>query len=195
MFPPGGRPRAGRTANMPHAAAALRWLAAQPGVDAQRVGVMGFSWGGGLAVLMSSEIVQESLGNDVPKPKAFAPFYPVCSGRSRDFMNPQHPFYNAHTRMSAAPMLIYVGTLDDYEQGARPCDAMVAMWPAVARDRTTVRNIEGATHGFDSRRPARRFYDELGPGGGGMIRVVPSPKEADDARQAVVSHFAKNLNP
>ena len=68
MFPAGGRPRAGRKANMPHAAAALKWLAAQPSVDAQRLGVMGFSWGGGIAVLMSSELVQERLGNDVPKP-------------------------------------------------------------------------------------------------------------------------------
>jgi dienelactone hydrolase len=195
MFPREGRPRAGRKANMPHAAAALKWLAAQPSVDAQRLGVMGFSWGGGMAVLMSSELVQERLGKDVPKPVAFAPFYPVCSGGKRDLLDPQGPFYNAYTRMSATPMLIHVGTLDDYEQGARPCDAMVATWPAAARDQVTVRNVEGATHGFDSQRPARRFYDELVVGGGGMVRVYPSPKDADEARRAVVRHFVKNLNP
>ncbi len=195
MFLKEDRPRAGRKANMPHAAAALKWLAAQPNVDGQRLGVMGFSWGGGMAVLMSSELVQERLGNDVPKPAAFAPFYPVCSGRIRESVNPQDPFYNAHTRMSATPMLIHVGTLDDYEQGARPCDALVAMWPAAARDHVTVCNVEGATHGFDSQRPARRFYDELVHGGGGMVRVFPSPKDADEARRAVVRHFVKNLNP
>jgi dienelactone hydrolase len=195
MFPAGGRPRAGRKANMPHVAAALKWLAAQPNVDVQRLGVMGFSWGGGIAVLMSSELVQERLGKDVPKPAAFAPLYPVCSGRSRDFVNPQNPFYNAHARMSTAPMLIYVGTLDDYEQGERPCDAMVAMWPAAARDHASVRNVEGATHGFDSQRPARRFYDELVHPSGGMVRVNPSPKAAEEARQAIVRHFVKNLNP
>jgi dienelactone hydrolase len=189
MFPPGGRPRAGRKANMPHAAAALKWLAAQPGVDAQRLGVMGFSWGGGLAVLMSSELVQERLGKDVPKPIAFAPFYPVCSGRSREFASPQSPFYNAHTRMSAAPMLIYAPTLDDYEQGERPCDAMVAMWPAAARDQATVRNVEGATHAFDTQGRARTFND------GGLIRVTPSPGAAEEARQAIVRHFVKNLDP
>ena len=180
---------------MPHVAAALKWLAAQPNVDVQRLGVMGFSWGGGIAVLMSSELVQERLGKDLPKPIALASFYPVCSGRSRDFVNPQSPFYNAHARMSSAPMLIYVGTLDDYEQGERPCDAMVAMWPAAARDHTIVHNIEGATHGFDSQRPARRFYDELVLPSGGMVRVNPSPKAAEEARQAVVKHFVKNLNP
>lgn len=189
MFPKDGRPREGRKANMPHAAAALKWLAAQPNVDGQRLGVMGFSWGGGMAVLMSSELVQERLGKDVPKPVAFAPFYPVCSGRVRDLVNPQNPFYNAHTRMSAAPMLIHVGTRDDYEQGERPCDALVAMWPAAAREHVTVRNVEGATHGFDSQRPARQFYD------GQWISMIPSPKDAAEARQAVVRHFVKNLNP
>ena len=76
----------------------------------------------------------------------------------RSLVNPLDPFYNAHTRMSAAPMLIYVGTRDDYERGERPCDALVAMWPAAAREHVTVRYVEGATHGFDSQRPARTFY-------------------------------------
>src|SRR4029077_11726016 len=116
MFPRGGRPREGRKVNMPHAAAALQWLAAQPGVDGQRLGVLGFSWGGTMTVLMSSELVQERLGKDVPKPVAFASFYPVCSAMARHLVDPLDPFYNAHVRMSGAPVLIYVGTRDDYEQ-------------------------------------------------------------------------------
>ena len=197
MFPPGGRPRAGTKATMPHAAAALRWLAAQPNVNGQRLGVMGFSWGGMMSVLMSSELVQERLGKDVPKPAAFAVFYPVCSNIARNMVNPQHPFYNAQTRMSAAPMLIHVGTRDDYEEGERPpCDALVAMWPAAAREHVTVRYVEGATHGFDSQKPARQFYDELVRAGrGGMVNVIPNPEAAADARQAVVRFFVKNLNP
>jgi uncharacterized protein len=119
MFPPGGRPRAGTKATMPHAAAALKWLAAQPTVDGQRLGVMGFSWGGQMSLLMSSELVQERLGKDAPKPAAFAPLYPVCSIMVRDVVNPKNPYYNAQTRMSAAPMLIHVGTRDDYEEGER----------------------------------------------------------------------------
>ena len=79
MFPPSSPPRAGVKATMPHAAAALKWLAAQPAVDGQRLGVMGFSWGGIMSVLMSSELVQERLGKEVPRPVAFAPFYPTCS--------------------------------------------------------------------------------------------------------------------
>lgn len=92
-------------------------------------------------------------------------------------------------------MLILVGTRDDYEEGERPCDAFVAMCPAAAREHVTVRYIEGATHGFDSQKPARQFTDEFAHAGrGGMVNVIPSPKDADEARQAIVSFFVKNLN-
>jgi len=194
MFPQHGRPREGSKATMPHAAAALKWLAAQPTVHGQRLGVMGFSWGGAMAVLMSSEFVQERLGKDIPKPAAFVSFYPVCSNMARNLGDPQRSFYNAHTRMSATPMLIFVGTRDDYEEGERPCDALVAMWPPAAREHTIVRYVEGATHGFDGLK-AMEFKDEFARGRGGMVSVIPNPEAAADARQAVVSFFVKHLKP
>jgi dienelactone hydrolase len=181
---------------MPHAAAALKWLAAQPTVNGQRLGVIGFSWGGFMSVLMSSELVQERLGKDVPKPAAFVSFYPVCSNIVQRVMNPENAFYNAQTRMSATPMLIFVGTRDDYEVGERPCDALVAMWPTAAREQVTVRYVEGATHAFDSQKPATQFYDKYAHASrGGMVSLVPSPKDAAEARKAVVSFFVKRLNP
>src|SRR5206468_8328 len=60
MFAPGARPRSGTKATMPYAAAALKWLAAQTEIDGTRLGVMGFSWGGVMTVLMSSELVQSA---------------------------------------------------------------------------------------------------------------------------------------
>ena len=196
MFPPNSPPRDGPKATMPHAAAALKWLAAQPTVDSRRLGIMGFSWGGLMTVLMSSELVQERLGQNVPRPVAFAPFYPTCSLLARIFMNPRSAFYNAHTRMSGAAMLIQVGTRDDFEEGERTCDALVSMWPAAARDHTIVRYIEGATHDFDSQGLGKNFYARLSHAGhGGMVSVVPSPKDAAEARQTVVNFFVKHLNP
>ncbi len=197
MFPPGAPPRAGPKATMPYAAAALKWLATQPTVDGQRLGVMGFSWGGYMSVVMSSELVQERLGKDVPKPVAFAAFYPTCSILVRSLVNRRSAFYNAHKWMSAAPMLIQVGTRDDFEEGERPCDALLAMWPAAARENTTVRYIEGATHDFDSQMPGGQVYESRFSHAlrGGMVSVVPSPKDAAEARQAVVSFFVKYLHP
>ena len=196
MFQFGSRPKAGLQATMPHASAALRWLGTQPTIDGKRLGVMGFSWGGVMTVLLSSELVQEHLGKDVPKPVAFAPLYPVCSTIARSVKNPERAYYNAQTRMSASPMLIHVGTCDDYEEGKHPCDALIAMWPAAAREQVTVHYIEGATNAFDYQRPAIRFYDGLSHAGrGGMVSLVPSPKDADETRKAVVRFFVKHLNP
>ncbi len=196
MFEFGCRPQAGPQETMPHASAALRWLGAQPGIDGKRIGVMGFSWGGMMTVLLSSELVQEALGKDVPKPVAFAPLYPVCSSIVLTVKNPGRACYDAQTRMSASPMLIQVGANDDYEEGKRPCDALIAMWPAAARQQVTVRYIEGATHAFDYQEGARRYYDKSAHGGrGGMVSIVPSSRDADETRKAVVSFFVKQLNP
>jgi dienelactone hydrolase len=196
MFEFGGRPKAGPQATMPHASAALGWLGAQPGVDGTRLGVMGFSWGGVMTVLLSSELVQERLGKDVPRPVAFAPLYPVCTALARSVKNPERACYNTQTRMSASPMLITVGTNDDYEEGKHPCDALISMWPAAAREQATVHYIEGATHAFDYQKAGGRYYDPLSHAGrGGMVSIVPSPKDADDTRKAVVSFFVKHLKP
>jgi len=194
MFAQGRRPRDGHGATMPHAAAALKWLAARPDIQADRLGVMGFSYGGGMTLLMASELLQEQLGTDVPRPVAFAPFYPSCGRLTQNFSRPTYSFYGADKRMGATPMLIHIGTRDDYETAERPCDTLVATWPAPARERATVRNLEGATHGFDSQSGSRQFFDEYARGGrGGMVSVVASFKDGADAREAIVKFFLANL--
>ncbi len=77
-----------------------------------------------------------------------------------------------------------------------PCDAFVAMWPAAAREHATVRYVEGATHGFDAQKPGEYDNDQFAHAGrGGMVNVIPNPKDAAEARQAVVSFFVKHLKP
>ena len=149
-----------------------------------------------MTVLLSSELVQERLGKDVPRPIAFAPLYPVCSAIIHSVKNPAHACCNAQARMSASPMLIHVGTEDDYEESAHSCDVLISMWPPAARELVTVKYIEGATHAFDYQKGGRSFYDGLSHGGrGGMVRLVPSPRDADEARKSIVSFFVKHLNP
>src|SRR5688500_6794808 len=46
MFQRGGRPRTGHATNMPHAAASLKWLAEQPDVDSERLGLIEYSCDG-----------------------------------------------------------------------------------------------------------------------------------------------------
>ena len=181
---------------MPFAAAALKWLAAQSEVDATRLGVMGFSWGGFMTLLMSSELTQNALGKDVPKPIALAPLYPTCSVIARVVRNRQSVFYGADSRMSSSAMLIQTGTKDNYEDDEHACDALVASWPAAARERTTVRYYEGATHGFDTQDQPHQFNDEFAHGGrGGAVRMWPTPKDATAARAALVAFFIQHLKP
>lgn len=196
MFGNRERPRAGHTATMAHAGAALKWLGGRPDIYAERIGVMGMSWGAIMSVFLSSELVQEQLGKEVPKPAAFAPLYPVCGGMGRIVAAPKSPLFGAQTRMSATPMLIQVGTQDDYEVTERSCDAFVATWPQAARERATVRYIEGATHAFDSQGRSLKFHDEFAYGGrGGMVTVMPHPVHASEARQAIVQFFLTYLKP
>ena len=179
---------------MPHVAAALRWLAAQPSVNGQRLGVIGFSWGGQMSVMMSSEMVQERFGKDVPRPAAFVSLYPVCTNMNRYLAYDQHALYNAQARMGVAPLLVLVGTRDDYEDNERACDAFLAMLPPAAQQRTTLRYFEGATHGFDQEKPLQ-FYDQNARARrGATINVIPNPKAATEARDAVIRIFVENLN-
>lgn len=195
MFPRGGRPK-GTAFTMPHAAAALKWLAVQPEVDPKRIGVMGFSWGGVMAVTMASKLVQERLGSDVPVPIAFAPFYPTCTVMLRNISNRWHPFFGWHVRMGERPMLIQVGNDDDYEEGDRACDPLVAAWPEATRASTSIIYYDGATHGFDTQMPGSSFFDQYARGGkGGQVRFFPSPRDAEASRNAVAAFFSKSLSP
>ncbi len=115
---------------------------------------------------------------------------------ARFLKSSQNPFHDAHTRMRAAPMLIHMGTRDDYELGERPCDPLVAMWPEAARSSTTVRYVADATHAFDSQTGPRQFYEPGAQAGrGATIVVPPSPKDAEEARQAIVEFFVSPLEP
>jgi dienelactone hydrolase len=192
MFPRGGRPQ-GSWATLPHAAAALRWLQAQPVIDGERLGVMGFSWGAGMSVRISSDMVREKLGAETPRPRALAAMYPVCHAIAR----PQpdgHPFHGLNDRMSATPILIQIGTNDDYEVQERPCDLLRPLWPKQAADLLVIRYIDGATHAFEG--PSRSFSDRDAHGGrGGNVRVTANTKHAAEAREAVVRFFVEHLTP
>src|SRR5262249_7086456 len=58
MFPSGWRPQSTRV-TMPQGYGSLLYLAGHPRIDPQRIGVMGFSWGGIMALLMASDDVTQ----------------------------------------------------------------------------------------------------------------------------------------
>lgn len=117
---------------------ALAWLAAQPGVDLARLGVMGWS-NGASTVLASTNRRQAEVAANPVQPSLAIALYPGCEADLRRG-------YEA-----AAPLLLLVGELDDWTP-AGPCKALAvqAMGPA-----PQLEVYAGAYHGFDTPGPVR----------------------------------------
>jgi dienelactone hydrolase len=122
---------------------ALTWLAKQPGVDAQRLGVIGWSHGG-QTVLSVADQTDDLVKNARIKPSVLVAFYPSCTG-------PQALFRYE----TIAPLLIMTGALDNWTPPA-PCRRLTERLQQTPAG-PSVRYIEypDSYHAFDSTRPPR----------------------------------------
>lgn len=124
------------------ARAATAWLAAQPGVDAQRIGVQGWSNGASTALQLLAQRQARPDTADVPL-AGVAVFYPGCG-----------PLLRRQAVLAPVPLLMQLGALDDWTP-AQPCvDLAQALQAHAGRD-VTVHVYPGSYHGFDGRAPLR----------------------------------------
>jgi dienelactone hydrolase len=165
----------------PDAFGALLFLAQQPEIDPQRIGIMGFAWGGGLALATAStNLLQEFTGGKA-RFAAHAPFYPACWSFLRTA---------ADFRMSGAPVRIFVGDRDDYD-APDACQHLVDRLPAASKSVVTLTVYPDAYHGWDSRTGSANFFDpNAAQGKGGRVRFFPDGKLAERSRREVVEFFA-----
>jgi dienelactone hydrolase len=124
---------------------ALQWLAAQPGVDPARLGVLGWS-NGGSTVLAATNRRHREVAAAAVLPSLAVAFYPGCESELRRGYRP------------AAPLLLLLGEADDWTPPA-PCKALAA----AAGDVVQWEAYPGAVHGFDGSGPVRLRRDV--PGG------------------------------
>ncbi len=118
--------------------ASLQWLAQRPEVDAQRIGLLGWS-NGGSAVLSATNTHHRQVKNFPVKPAFAVAFYPGCDAELKRGYAP------------TAPLLLLVGQADDWTPAAschRLADAAVGVKPLIE-------GYAGAHHGFDSSGPVR----------------------------------------
>lgn len=181
---PSGRPQS-VVETLPDAFGALNYLASRADIDAHRIGVMGFSWGGVLSMLTATRpYCERYLEAGAPRFAAHAPFYPVCWTYNTV---PGHEF----VELTGAPIFIQSGARDDYD---RPdtCEQMVAALPEAARRCITYKIYPDATHAFD-RMGAPMVgddpYSHLGKGG--AITITPNVDAAAAARRATVEFFQR----
>ncbi|MFY9511647.1 MAG: dienelactone hydrolase family protein [Rubrivivax sp.] len=155
---------------------ALQWLAAQPGVDARRLGLLGWS-NGGSTVLAATNRGHAEVAAAPLRPSLAVAFYPGCQAElDRGYAG-------------TAPLLLLVGEADDWTPAA-PCRALAsnaATNPATIASSAPVQ-IEvyaGAFHGFDGTAPPRLRRDVPNgtqPGQGVHVGGQPAARAASLAR-------------
>jgi dienelactone hydrolase len=120
--------------------AALKVAAAHPRIDPARIGIVGFSKGGTVAMRSALAYVAQLNGPDGPRFVLHAPFYPACD---------QIPQNAAGT---GAPVLPQIGAADTYVS-PQSCIELAAKMKAAG---IAIESIiyDGAPHGFDGVGPA-----------------------------------------
>jgi dienelactone hydrolase len=180
MFKPGGRP--GQIADtIPHAIGALEYLATNAAIDPDRIGMMGFSWGGGLSLALAQERYYSGYG-----PRRFAalvPLYPVCNYTAK--LGAAQP--------TGKPMMILAGGKDDYDSPG-DCPTVAASFNRWTADVASVHVYPDATHIWDSLSGPTSFSDRYANrGSGGTVKVVPDAATAADSVARTTAFFVDKL--
>lgn len=201
---PGQRPAA-PILTYPDAFSALAFLAQQPGIDGNRVGVLGFSWGGVVSLGAAERLYAGQFGGGRTF-KAHVAHYPVC-----------YPWNNAALlaqvrstpaaygvqwlSLTGAPVLIQIGTKDDYDNSAAPCEALAqAANAGNGGNIVTVNAYPGATHGWDRLMVPITVTDPFANQGSYFstgvppsVHLTPDADQGYQARARVVRFFEKKL--
>src|SRR5919204_1973820 len=176
------------TARFDDALGALRWLQAQPDVDRERIGIIGWSNGGAFALSAVNGPTAERAkrrGVEIPPPgyRAAVGMYPgACPSLSNE--------------LSVRPVLILIGSDDDWTNPAE-CEALAARQRAKGADVTIV-VYPGAVHYFDVEGQPRVFLAEVenhnAAGGRCCGATVGFDAAANaDAHRRVGEFFARHL--
>lgn len=183
---PSGRPR-DITETLPDAYRSLSFLASRKDIDPDKVGVMGFSWGGIMSLALASEALRQRYSDSHPRFVAHAPLYPVCWLSAPG--GPLHDVVAGH--WTGSPVFLQYGEADDYD---RPdtCRRMRQSLPKANRALLTLKAYPRAEHGWDSRGAVRSAYDPSGnEGKGGLVRLEGDKAVAARSRAATVRFFKK----
>ena len=171
---------------LPDVISALHYLVEQPLIDATRIGVLGFSWGGVLSLVTATEHYIAQTGT----PYRFAghvAHYPICwlYNNNNPYGLPDVEFNN----LTGAPVLIQTGGRDDYDL-ADTCPLMVANLPNQDKELVKVNVYRSAYHAWDRLEPRLLVEDPFAHlGQGGQVTLAPNMWIALKSRHKVVTFF------
>jgi dienelactone hydrolase len=168
---------------LPMAFAALKELRKLPTVDPNRIGIMGFSLGGNIALRTAMESnVKQWMGDDKGF-VTFVLFYPVCNHFTKDFEK-------SGSKLTGAPMIIFYGTEDSYGEGNAVPELKRLLATKYGFKLITV-EYPGATHAFNLNGPDMNYLD---PAAEGLrVHIKWNPEATNDSVTKVVTFLHENL--
>ena len=121
---------------------ALKLLATHPKLDAQRIGIIGFSRGGQVSVGTAFETWRKPVAGDL-KFVVHLPFYGGCSWVTDHW--------------DGSPIHHFIGDADDYVQPVSTCEAQTRFFKK-AGIKHSLNVFAGGRHGFDNLEATKDFY-------------------------------------
>ena len=168
---------------LPMAFAALKELRKLPSIDPNRIGIMGFSLGGNIALRTAMETNVRQWMGDGKGFVAFVMFYPVCNHFTKEFEE-------SGSKLTGGPMIVFYGTEDSYGEG----DAVPELKRLLAKKynfQLITVEYAGATHGFNLNAPEMTFFDPAAKGRKAHIKW--DPEAANDSVTKAVAFLRENL--
>jgi dienelactone hydrolase len=181
--------------NYPDAFGALKFLSEHPNIDPDRIGIMGFSWGGVVALASATEPNASLFGGDL-RFAAHVAHYPVCWASNSTFPGTPIPIPGSAFRvLTGAPILIQIGEEDDYDNGPDECfDLKNDLDQEEQKTLLTVISYKGAFHAWDRLEVPITVEDSFSNlGEGGYVEVVPDVAQAYKSQKKVVKFFRRHL--
>ena len=171
---------------IPDAYAALAFLAEKAEIDENNIAILGFSWGGVVSLLTSTQ--QYAAPAEMPYSfAAHIAHYPVCWAYNR---LPGFEFAN----LTGAPVLIQAAELDDYDLPTS-CQELVNGLNESDGELVDLNFYRGAYHAWDRFEPKLVVEDVFANHGqGGLVTLKPHFWSALKSKRAVLSFVDKAFN-
>ena len=180
-----GRPRT-VIETQPDLYGARAFLAAHPAVDAARIGVGGFSFGGVATMLAATHKHNDAflVGDHF---RAFMPVYPATWTYNR---LPNFEFGD----LVDAPMLLITGALDQYDNDPEVSAKLLAGLTDKDREKIRIEVMPDSHHGFDMPGVDMEVEDPFGnQGKGGKVIMRYNPEATRRSHALAVDFFSSAL--
>jgi dienelactone hydrolase len=188
-------------AHMPTVFGSLTYLAKRPDIDANKIALMGLSYGALLSLYAGTEWAHQKYQSGEHRYAAIAPFYPLCwvarayvdrsIGKWKNRAFPE----SLMDKWAGIPLKIFAPGLDDYEsRDSKSCGDFVAALPdAKQKSLTSVRVYPAATHGWDHGR-TYTFYSRTACKGAGCNNTnESSPDVTEKAKEDLLQFLRQRL--